>query len=196
GVDQTSKTILVTGQVSADIRANLTSPPANYPNCHTRIRRWDQKGKVFQSDGTTVWADLDAATSTGDIPLPSAGTSLILESGVRVSVARIPAGGTFMVGDYWTFAARTSDGSVEPLVQAPPMGVHHHYARLAVVTFPNPPTDCRVPWPPPFGTGHDTCACAVCVELADFQADPGAIAKAIDKVKAMGGGRGCLGPGV
>ena len=31
---------------------------------------------------------------------------------------------------------------------APPLGVHHHYARLGFVTFPASQTDCRRLWPP------------------------------------------------
>ena len=30
------------------------------PNLHTRIRRWDQSGKVYEQDGVTVWWDIDA----------------------------------------------------------------------------------------------------------------------------------------
>ena len=51
---------------------------------HTRIRRWDQSGKVYEQDGTTVWWDIDAQGSA-DIPVPPSGTSLILENGITVS---------------------------------------------------------------------------------------------------------------
>ena len=196
GVDQTNKTVRVSAPVSHDLQLHLTTPPANYPNCHTRIQRWDQGGKVYEVDGTTVWADLNAANARGDIPVPPAGTTLILEDGVTVSFDLSPSNGSFRVGDFWTFAARTSDGSVEPLAEAPPMGIDdHHCARLAVVTFPNPPTDCRIPWPPATQGVGGTCACTVCVEVADLAKNPAAIADAIAKVNAMGGGRVCLGPG-
>jgi hypothetical protein len=195
GVDKTNRTIRLSAPVSADIQAHLTAPPANYPNCHTRIRRWDQGGKVYESDGTKVWVDLNAASAGGDIPVPPTGTRLILEDGVTVSFDLSPSNGSFRVGDFWTFAARTSDGSVEPLAEAPPQGIHHHYARLAVLRIPNPPSDCRIPWPPATPGVGETCACTVCVEVADYVKNPAAIADAIAKVNAMGGGRVCLGPG-
>jgi hypothetical protein len=116
---------------------------------------------------------------------------VILEDGVTVDLDLSPASGAFGVGDYWTFTARTSDGSVGPLTEAPPEGVYHHYARLAVVTFPSTYSDCRMPWPP----APTSCACTVCVEVAEYQKDPGAIAAALEQVSTLGGGRVCLGPG-
>ena len=50
---------------------------------HTRIRRWDQAGQVLRADGNSFY-DLDAATSTGAIPVPPAGTRLFLENGILV----------------------------------------------------------------------------------------------------------------
>jgi hypothetical protein len=192
GVDKTNKTIRLSAPVSADIQGHA---PPNQPNRHTRIRRWDQGGKVYQSDGKTVWADLNAPNGRGDIPVPPKGTALILEDGVTVSFDLSPSNGSFRVGDHWTFAARTSDGSVEPLKDAPPQGIHHHYARLAVETFSNAPTDCRILWPPATTGSGATCACTVCVEVADHAKDPFAITKALNKVGVLGGGRVCLGPG-
>jgi hypothetical protein len=189
GVDKTNRTIRLATPVSSDLQNNLTNPPANYPHCHTRIQRWDQKGKVIQKDGT-LWIDLDAA-GRGEIPVPPAGTELVLENGVTVSFDLSPANRAFAVGDYWTFAARASDGSVEPLTKAPPNGIYHHYTRLAVVTFPSTVSDCRLPWPPE----PASCACTLCVEVADFQRDPGAILAALERVSALGGGRVCLGAG-
>ena len=43
-----------------------------------------------------------------------------------------PAPKGFRAGDYWVFAARTADASVELLDRAPPRGIHHHYARLGI----------------------------------------------------------------
>ena len=193
GVDVTNKTIRLVTPVSADIQANLTTPPGNYPHCHTRIQRWDQQGKVLKSDGS-VFLDLNSS-GHGDIPVPPKGTALILEDGVTVSFDLAPSNGAFRTGDFWTFAARTSDGSVAPLTEAPPMGANHHYARLAVVTFPNPPTDCRIPWPPATQGASDTCACTVCIEAKSFigAAD---IVNAVSKVSGSGGGRVCFGPGL
>ena len=56
-------------------------PPV--PIRSTRIRRWDQSGKVSRQDGITVWWDIDAQGSA-EFPCPH-GTSLILESGITVS---------------------------------------------------------------------------------------------------------------
>src|SRR5271169_535541 len=163
------------------------------PTRHTRVVRWDQGGKVYQSDGKTVWTDLDA-TGTGEIPLPAPGTSLILENGVTVSFDLNPSKGVFKVGDYWNFAARTVDGTVENLIEAPPRGVHHHYARLAILAPPNSPSDCRVEWPPPAGEGG--CDCGSCVTAQSHNNGSWTIQNAIDVVIPQGGGKVCLGPGV
>jgi hypothetical protein len=106
---------------------------------HTRIIRWDQKGKIFDSNGNLI-VDLDAAGSKGVIPVPSnSTTSVMLEQGIQVTFAvdfSIPFR-LFHIADYWTFAARTADASIETLQNAPPIGVHHHYCRLALVSrFP------------------------------------------------------------
>jgi hypothetical protein len=136
------------------------------PGRHTRIRRWDQQGKVYLSDGATVYFDLGAASSGGAIPVPPPGTTLVLENGVTVTFGQA-AQGQFNAGDYWNFAARTADGTVEMLNEAPPAGIHHHYARLAMVTFPDAPLDCRNPWPP----SSETCGCTVTVQPSDLTAN-------------------------
>src|SRR5262249_7234621 len=163
-IDFSSKTITLDHPVSATsfpVDANdLTSPSR-----HTRIRRWDQSGKVYQSDNKTVWVDLSAAGSTGDIPVPPAGTTLILENGITVTFGVSSPTGSFQTGDFWTFAARTADGSVESLTQAPPRGIHHHYARLSVVSFsPLSNTDCRTPWPP---SAQQACGCCCTCTVGD-----------------------------
>ena len=156
---------------------------------HTRIRRWDQHGQVSDTNGDLI-VDLDLPGSVGVIPVPASGTSIVLEDGVQVTFRTTPTGGAHHVGDYWNFAARTADGSVEALTEAPPRGVHHHFARLAIVTLPGDVTDCRTLWPPHFGdTG---CDCTVCVAPQD---GPGAIQAAVDQIKAVGGTI-CLGAGV
>ena len=185
-VDSVGLTITLVTPVSASFPANANTDPAR----HTRIQRWDQSGKVFQSDGTTVATDLDV-TGTGDIPVPAAGISLILENGVTVSFGLDPSGTQFNQGDFWTFAARTVDGTVENLVLAPPAGIHHHYARLAVLTLPitatNQPSDCRVEWPPAFAA--ESC-CTMVVQVGDD------IQKAIDSLDPKIGGCICLKAGV
>lgn len=159
---------------------------------HLRVRRWDQSGKVRDSAAHVVF-DLDASTSAGVIPVPTAGTLLTLENGVQVSFSLADPDGRFRAGDYWLFAARTADGSVEQLVDAPPRGVHHHYARLALVTLPDAETDLRDFWPPEISAG-ESCACSVCVTPESHAQRTLTVQMAIDKLKESGG-TVCLGAG-
>lgn len=186
-VDFSARTLTLTSTLTVSFPlvagGNQTDPAS-----HVRIRRWDQAGKVYEVDGTTVWADLGAATSTGDIPVPPAGTTLVLENGVTISFDESPAGGSFLTGDFWTFAARTADGSVETLTKAPPRGIHHHYATLSIVDFSVPSaTDCRTKWPPASGA---ECGCCCTCTVGDGVESIGAftsIQKAIDSLPASGG---------
>ncbi len=175
--------------------------PANYPtdpttgdltaSRNTRIVRWDQSGKVFEEDGTTVWVDLGANNSTGDIPVPPAGASLILESGIKITFGLSAAAGSFNVGDFWNFAARTADGSIDVLTNAPPLGIHHHYTPLSVVNFsPLSNTDCRTPWPP---SGAEECGCC-CTATVGEGGKFKKIQKAVDSLPADGG-EVCILPG-
>ncbi|MEQ1741701.1 MAG: DUF6519 domain-containing protein [Candidatus Nitrotoga sp.] len=117
---------------------------------HTRVRRWDQKGMVRDANNNVI-VDLDSAGSTGLIPVPAAGVWVVLENGIKIQFGLDPSGGGFHCGDYWVSAARTNDTSVETYTQAPPRGIHRHYARLSIVTFPDDETDCRVKWLPECG---------------------------------------------
>ncbi len=116
---------------------------------HTRVKRWDQTGTVRDTNNNVI-VNLDAAVSTGLIPVPVTGVWVVLENGIQVQFSLDPTGGGFHCGDYWVSAARTADASVEKLTQAPPRGIYRHYARLSVVTFPLPTElpDCRTHWPP------------------------------------------------
>ncbi len=169
-VSDAAKTITLYTTVSAanfpvDAKGNTD------PTRHTRLTRWDQAGKIYESDGTTVWTDLGLAGATGDIPIPPSGTSLILENGITVSFDldpnAKPSPGQFDTADYWTFAARTADGTIEYLVEAPPRGIHHHYARLAMLPLPGPASDCRVEWPPAATTATGSGCCTVSVKPED-----------------------------
>lgn len=165
-VDNTAQTITLTMAVTGSFA------PSD-PTRHTRAIRWNG----------------------ANINVPAPGTTATLEDGITVAFDLVPNTGSFNVGDFWTFAARTADGTVESLVDAPPRGVHHHYARLAVLTFPlstsNPPSDCRVPWPPSGGG----CDCASCVTPDSHNNNTWTIQDAINAVQAKGGGKVCLGPG-
>ncbi|MGF6227944.1 hypothetical protein QFZ27_001899 [Inquilinus ginsengisoli] len=159
---------------------------------HTRVIRWDQHGLVQLADSTD-WVDLDDAASDGLIPVPPAGQAVVLEAGITVIFSLAPAAGQAKPMDYWCFAARTADASIEPLTNAPPKGVHHHYARLAMVTFPSTVVDCRTFWPPEFVEGDD-CACTVCVTAEQHNNGTLTIQDAIAELPEEGGTI-CLGLG-
>lgn len=173
-----------------------TFPNADFPrDGNLRVRRWDHKHQVLAAGAggtTSVFQDLDAGSS-GTIGVPAAGTTLILENGVTVSFASVGTQG-LRAGDYWVFAARTADASVELLADAPPRGIHHHYARLGIWTVggAGDPTDCRHPWPPA-GGGHD-CSCTECVTPESHASGQQTIQGAVDRIRATGG-TVCLGVG-
>ena len=167
------------------------------PERHTRIRRWDQQGTVKDTNGN-ILVDLNAGTS-GVITVPANGASVVLEDGIQITFSTA-SGGKFRVGDYWVFAARTEDASIEVLDQAPPRGVHHHYARLAVISLPNTVRDCRLFWPPDFGsttveTDTGCSECSVCVTADSHNSGDFTIQMAVDQV-AREGATICLGPGI
>jgi hypothetical protein len=106
----------------------LVSPPGISLSQSTRIVRWEQAA----------------------LPVPPSGTTLTLENGITVAFDLTPTGGPLRTGDFWTFAARTADGSVETLTKAPPFGIYHHYCRLSVVDFTGGKaifSDCRLLFP-------------------------------------------------
>jgi len=118
----------------------------------------------------------------------------VLEHGIVAAFSIAPGGnGTFRAGDHWIFAARTADTSIEELDEAPPDGIHHHYARLGVVTLPDEETDCRRLWPP-LDEGEG-CDCTVCVSAESHASGTLTIQAAVDQIKAEGGTI-CLGTGV
>jgi Family of unknown function (DUF6519)/Right handed beta helix region len=172
---------------------------------HLRVRRWDQRGVVRDATGAQIVDLDDAATSTGVIPVPSsAATQVVLEHGVVVSFSLAEPGGRFRRGDHWIFHARTADASIDPLEEAPPHGVHHHYARLGILTFPDSETSCRRFWPPlPTEGGGESCDCTVCVSPEGHESGVLTLQDAVELVKELGGGTICLqaglydiGPGV
>ena len=178
GVDDALRTITLEKPVSSNTLFPVDAQGRPDAKRHTRIRRWDQAGQVLRTDTAqpTNYFDLDSAASTGAIPVPGSGnTAIALENGIVVKFSVDPAGGTFRAGDYWVFAARAADASVELLAKAPPRGIHHHYAKLGLLTLPTTLTDCRIFWPP--GTGCCT-----------FVVRPGeSIQAAIDALPSAGG---------
>jgi Family of unknown function (DUF6519) len=187
-VDDAARTITFSGAIPTDLR------PANADDAakrHLRVRRWDQAGAIKDGAGNQL-TDLDASGASGLITVPaSAATNVVLEHGVVVSFSLASGGsGRFRSGDFWIFAARTADASVEELDAAPPLGIHHHYARLGFVTFPGSQTDCRRFWPP-LGDGGDSCECSVCVHPGEHPT----LQEAVDQLKTTGGTI-CLSVGV
>ncbi|WP_375411388.1 DUF6519 domain-containing protein [uncultured Bradyrhizobium sp.] len=174
GVDDATRTITLDQKMAIDLgpdgQGNLD------PVRNARIRRWDQKGKIVAQDGSTH-VDLDAVAGTGAIPVPAGGLSLRIEDGIIVTFSAGPGGGNFHVGDYWTFAARSADASVEILDSAPPRGIHHHYAKLAVYTPQSGLEDCR-----PKKTEEECCCTMVVSPGGDIQA----------AINALPDGGGCV----
>lgn len=130
---------------------------------HTRVRRWDQQARVDGNGLMTV-----------------ANTFMSLEDGVeiRFNLDLVGTSQNFEVGDYWVFAARTADSSVETLVNAPPRGISHNFCQLAVLSGTATPQDCRPLWPP--DTGQCDC-CTITVgahgtDVGDFPDLPSAMA--------------------
>jgi hypothetical protein len=157
---------------------------------HTRVRRWDQRNTGPGSNVNVTTGLIDVTNTAQDI-----------EDGIQVTFSDDPAGGQLHVGDYWIFAARTVDGSVEALQKAPPQGILHHYARLGFMTWAAGGTgtfdpDCRQFWPPAGGGGDCTGCCTVTVgDGVNSHGSFTDIQKAIDSLGPMGG-EVCLGRGV
>ena len=149
------------------------------PTRHTRVRRWDQTLNV-DANGLL---DVDPGL-------------IEIEDGIQVEFSLNPAAGNFKVGDFWVFAARTADGSVEELTAAPPRGILHHFCRLGFIhwgddlddsTF----TDCRDHWPRP-------CECDYCtVTVGDGVDSHGQFTDIQQAINALGnrGGVVCIGRG-
>ncbi len=180
--DQANRTITV----NPPIPAGLFDPTNDQR--HTRVRRWDER---FTGAGS----DVDPATGLITV---TAGP-LDIEDGIQVSFSDDPVGGQLHVGDYWVFAARTVDGSVEPLQEAPPRGILHHYARLGFVTWTATSgqfSNCRQFWPPPLGGGDCTGCCTVTV--GDGVVSQGSFSDIQAAIDFLGtaGGEVCLGRGV
>lgn len=176
----------------------LSSPPVASAALHTRIRRWDQSGIVNSTDiNGKLTAQPGLSLSTGDILVPTAGTALVIENGLTVSFSTNSAG-SFLSGDFWCFSART-DGSFDQLTSAPPLGTHHHYSKLSVVTFDGTGTatstpDCRTPWPPPACEGDCGCCTATVGDNQNTFGKYISIQQAIDNLPPNGG-TVCILPG-
>jgi parallel beta-helix repeat protein len=127
---------------------------------HTRIQKWDQTAAA--NPGLDPVSGL-IATGAGPIAI---------EAGIEVNFSVDPAGGSFRIGDYWVFWARTATAEIEILTAAPPRGIEHRYLQLAALSGiggANPAViDCR---PPPPEQGQADCCCTIIVRPGeDIQA--------------------------
>lgn len=145
--------VVVPDEATLTLELDRTLPAIFNPSDlqrHTRVRRWDQRkdenGNPLPDGGAGT---LKTKTASGPV---------VLEDGVQIEINADPATGQLKTGDYWVFAARAVDGSVEELTQAPPRGIHHHYAQLASWDG-DKLHDCRRLWP-------DGCCCCT-VEVGD-----------------------------
>lgn len=190
GVDSTTRTLTLEAALSVDLFP-VDSRGNTDAKRNTRVRRWDQSGVVRRADGT-IYHDLGTSGISDGIPIPPAGTRPLVENGILVEFS-LDDSGEFKTGDYWVFAARTADASIELLDRAPPRGIHHHYARLAILTFPETVHDCPILWPPlAEGAG---CDCTVCVHPDTHNNGTATIQQAIEVVRNRGGGTICLDSG-
>lgn len=159
-VDEATRIVTLDRDVPADTFDLARNP---------RVRRWDQTEDV---DGDGL---LTASAGAHD-----------LEDGVQVTFG----GSDFRTGDWWAFAARTAEGTVEQLTDAPAAGITHHYAALARIQWnatgeesfaAEVLEDCRDTFPPL----TDICADDVCFDNGNC-ALPGAVTvqDAIDQLCA------------
>jgi len=192
GVDRDSRSIALDQDLSAD----LAPPGAERPPKGLLARRWDQQGTIRSVNAASTldpFHDVDAASPlarAGVVPVPPSSTTLFLEDGLTVTFD-VNGGAGFKSGDYWVFAARTGNADIERLDRAPPLGVCHHFARLAVwdASAQRVIDDCRGKWPPaggPAEPAHD-CACTVCVTPESHKSGVFTIHEAVKQVSHTGG---------
>ena len=218
GVEEATRTLTLETALPPELfPVDSNGEPASGLN--TRVRRWDQSGIVRQADGTK-FLDLDSSGESSGIPIPPEGMKIILENGILVDF-NLEKDLEFKTGDYWVFAARIADGSIEMLDKAPPRGIHHHYARLAIINLQkqgmNYPaasrgvSNAQTEKPlvashgelnptrltdcrtlwPPANEGQ-SCDCTVCIHPDSHNDGTDTIQLAIDTIHRRGGGTVCL----
>jgi hypothetical protein len=116
--------------------ASPLSPPAGPPaSPHLVLRRWDGWGWASATFDELGTPDMD------------------LGDGVHIQFG----GDDLRTADYWAFTARSADGSIESLTDAPPLGIIRHHCPLAIVRWTMGPSglptfavveDCRKKFPP------------------------------------------------
>ena len=113
-----------TRKITLQTTTKLTTDSIN-TNHHAKLRRWDQPNSP---DRTDVTADGVSITPSTWIPL---------EGGIEVWFSSDPDTNTYKTGDYWLIPARTATAEIEWPFSSPqpPLGIQHHYCRLAIATF-------------------------------------------------------------
>ncbi len=119
----------------------LNRTPVVDMNLNPKLRSWDQD----KNSGTGA----GVSATSGPIDLG--------EDGIQVWFSP----GTYRSGDYWLIPARTATGGIEwpgydpddttDPIMLPPVGIHHHFCRLALVYFSEKGLeieDCRRLFPP------------------------------------------------
>ena len=103
------------------------------------------------------------------------------------------SGAGLRAGDYWNFTARSADGSVEPLLNAPPAGITRFTAPLAVVTW-GPPPRTSPPSSPPAGVAMQIQDCRrIFPSLINFpQVDKGVHVTGLGRRRSRGWSRGSV----
>jgi hypothetical protein len=148
-----------------------TAVPAGFGTLGTarrsRLRQWDH---------TTAASTITTASTSG---------GLVLEDGVQIEFDEAVAGGPFRTGDFWTFAARSADASLQELEAAAPQGPIHFYGRLGIIGGTTT-KDCRAIWPCECdgGCGGD---CTECVTPESHASGQLTIQMAVDRLRRTGG---------
>jgi hypothetical protein len=143
-VDEASRTLTLDRKIPTGSGRAFGATAQELADRHTRVRLWDQ----------TLGVDANGLLAQ------TGGSWTSLEDGVEVQLFQ--SGAVLQTGDYWVFAARAVDGSVEVLAQAEPRGIRHHYSQLAAIDAGGVLHDCRHLWP----EAEAACCCCT-VEVGD-----------------------------
>ena len=158
-----------------------TAPTAIEQKFNPKLRRWDSQ------DAIKV-----------EIPATNEGW-ISLEGGIEVKFSD----GYYNTGDYWLIPARNANGNIEweSDLPQPPLGIEHHYCRLAIAEFDDNELieiqDCRKHFPPLTELPTGASCCTVTVgdgirSVGDFSDIQEAIASLTQQEN---GGKLCILPG-
>ena len=155
----------------------LLEPIANVDPANNRIEFpqdvSDANGRPWDT-GT-----LRARRWDGVISDVEAGEEIEIEMGIHVSFTQ----GSYRPGDYWLIPARTATGQIDELDNTLPVGIEHHFAKLAVAQLDNGTVsvaDCR-PCLRPITTMTTECTPVITVgDCGDVRTLP----EAIDRIEA------------